>query len=419
MTNPKSVVIIGGGIIGLCSAYYAMRKGHQVTVVERGGPDHNSCALGSAGMIVPSHFVPLAAPGMVATGLRMMWNPESPFYIRPRASSELIGWAWKFCRAANAAHVERAAPLLRDLNLASRRCFEDLAENLGADIGLVKRGLLMLCKNEHTLEEEARTAKQAQQLGVPAEVLSREQTSKLEPDIRMDVAGSVYFPLDCHLTPQNLLAGLTAALEKGGVRFSWSTEVTGWRATAGRIDAARTNREDLSAQEYVLAGGAWSPQTLRGLKCWLPMQAGKGYSITLPRPRSLPKICSILAEARVAVTPMGSSLRFGGTMEIAGLDQSINPARVRGLTHSVPKYYPEFSPDDFQGLPVWCGLRPCSPDGLPYLGRVERYSNLSVAAGHGMMGLSLGPITGKLMAEILSDEKPSVDLRLLRPDRYG
>jgi len=414
----KSIVIIGGGIIGLCTAYYAMRKGHTVTVVERGTPDHDSCAMGSAGMIVPSHFLPLAAPGMVALGLRMMWDPQSPFYIRPRPSADLISWAWKFYRAANAAHVERSAPLLRDLNLASRRCFEDLAEQLGADFGLVKKGLLMLCKSNHTLEEEARAANKARELGIPAEVLSPEQTSKLDPDIRMDIAGSIYFPLDCHLTPQKLLAALTAALEKGGVRFSWSTELTGWRVKDKHIDAGLTNHGEISADEYVLAGGSWSPNALRGLKCRLPMQAGKGYSLTLPHPRSLPKICSILTEARIAVTPMGSSLRFGGTMEIAGLDQSINPARVRGLIKSIPKYYPDFTPADFETLPVWCGLRPCSPDGLPYLGCFERYSNLSIAAGHGMMGLSLAPITGKLLAEILSDENPSLDLRLLKPDRY-
>jgi D-amino-acid dehydrogenase len=148
------------------------------------------------------------------------------------------------------------------------------------------------------------------------------------------------------------------------------------------------------------------------------LQAGKGYSITLPHPKRLPAICSILAEARVAVTPMDGALRFGGTMEIAGLNQSISGPRVNGIIKSIPKYFPEFKAEDFRDVPVWCGLRPCSPDGLPYLGRFSRYPNLSAATGHAMMGLSLGPITGKLMAEILSDEKPAIDLRPLSPDRY-
>src|SRR6185369_1942210 len=248
------------------------------TLVERGARGHDSCVIGSAGMIVPSHFVPLAAPGMVAMGLRMMWDPESPFYIRPRLSRELLNWAWKFCRAATAGHVARSAPLLRDLSLASRRCFEELAGLPENDFGLVKKGLLMLCKSEHTLAEEARTAQQANQLGIPAEVLTPEQTAKLEPGIRFDIAGAVYFPQDCHLAPQRLVASLTRALEQGGARFSWSTEVTGWVVKNGRIAAARTNHGEVAADEYVLAGGSWSPNMLRGIGLRLPLQAGNGYS---------------------------------------------------------------------------------------------------------------------------------------------
>src|SRR5439155_16568063 len=171
------------------------------------------CVLGSAGFVSPSHFVPLAAPGMVAMGLRMMWNPESPFYIRPRLSAELLRWAWRFYRAANPAHVQRSAPLLRDLNLASRRCFEELAELPENDFGLVKKGLLMLCRTEHKLAEEASFAKQAQALGLGAEVLTPAQTLQLEPALRLDIAGAVYFPEDCHLTPHRFVACLTRALE--------------------------------------------------------------------------------------------------------------------------------------------------------------------------------------------------------------
>jgi len=416
--NTRSITVCGGGIIGLCTAYYAMRQGHRVTIVERGAPDHDSCVLGSAGMIVPSHFIPLAAPGMVAMGLRMMWSPESPFYIQPRLSGEVLNWAWKFYRSATPAHVARSAPLLRDLSLASRRCFEELAALPGNDFGLVKKGLMMLCKSEHTLAEEARTAQQASQLGIPAEVLTPAHTAKLEPGIRFDIAGAVYFPQDCHLAPQRLVASLTRALEQGGASFSWSTEVTGWVVKNARIAAVRTNQGEIAADEFVLAGGSWSPNILRGLGLRLPLQAGKGYSITLPQPKRLPAICSILAEARVAVTPIGSSLRFGGTMEIAGLDQTIKQPRVNGIIKSVPKYFPEFSADDFDGLPVWTGLRPCSPDGLPYIGRFSRYPNLCAATGHAMMGLSLGPITGKLIAQILSNEKPALDLAPLSPDRF-
>ncbi len=418
MSRSKSVLIVGGGIIGLCTAYYAIRRGHRVTILERGEPGHDSCAIGSAGMIVPSHFVPLAAPGMVGLGIRMMWNPESPFYIRPRLNFELANWGFKFCRAATRSHVERSAPLLRDLSLASRRCFEELDSALGGELGLVKRGLLMLCRSEHSLREETEAAHKARSLGIPAQILTPVETAELEPGIRMNILGSVYYPQDCHLHPQRLLASLTRAIENHGARLLCSTEVIGWSVRNGRIQAVKTRQGEISADEYVLAGGSWSPQIARGLGIRLPMQAGKGYSFTLPDPKSIPGICAILTEARVAVTPLETGLRFGGTMEIAGLDLSINQRRVNGIIKSIPTYFPDFNPDDFTNLPVWCGLRPCSPDGLPYLGRVASYQNLSLATGHAMMGLSLGPITGKLMTEILSDEKPAIDLSLLNPNRY-
>jgi D-amino-acid dehydrogenase len=416
---PKDIVIIGGGIIGLCCAWYAQRAGHRVRVVERGAPDHDSCSLGNAGLIVPSHFVPLAAPGMVGMGLRMMRNPESPFYIRPRLNGDLMRWGLGFLRAANAEHVARSAPLLRDLLLQSRRYYEELAEERGNDFGLTQKGLLMLCKSEATLQEEAHVAEMAKKLGLAAEVLTPEETAKLDPGVRMDIAGAVYFPQDCHLTPQKLVAGLTCDLQANGVEFLWSTEAEGWRTQSGHIDAIRTNRGELEAEEFVLAGGSWSAQLTKGLGLRMPLQAGKGYSLTLPRPRQLPTISSLLIEARVAVTPMGETLRFGGTMEVNGFDTSVNPARVNGLLKSIPNYFPDFSPDDFRDVPVWSGLRPCSPDGLPYLGRTSRYANLTVAAGHAMLGVSLGPITGQIVTDILSNKTPRMNIELLNPERYG
>ena len=419
MSKTKSILIVGGGVIGLCTAYYAMQRGHQITVVERGAAEHDSCSLGNAGMIVPSHFIPLAAPGMVAYGLRVMWNPESPFYVRPRLSLDLLRWGWQFHRAANAGHIARSGPLLRDLNLESRRCYEELAARSDNAFGLVQKGLLMLCKTEQALHEEADLVAKAQRLGLKAEVLNASQTAERDPGVTMDVAGSVYFAQDCHLTPQKFVAELTRRLEAGGATFHWSTEVTGWRVDSGRIEAVQTTKGELTADEYVLAGGSWSSQLVRGLRLSLPMQAGKGYSVTLPNPRQQPHLCSIFTEARVAVTPMGNTLRFGGTMEITGLDESINPARVNGILKSIPRYFPAFNVEEFRDLPVWRGLRPCSPDGLPYVGRFGRYGNLSAATGHAMMGLSLGPVTGKLMAELLSDEKPSIAVEALSPDRYA
>jgi D-amino-acid dehydrogenase len=415
------VVILGGGVIGLCTAYYAALDGHRVTVVDRNPEQRDGCSFGNAGMIVPSHFVPLAAPGMVAMGLKWMWNPESPFYIKPRLNADLIAWGYQFWRSATAGHVERAGPVIRDLSFASRRAYEELAALPDMDFGLVRKGLLMLCKTQHALDDEARGATRARALGIPADILDAAQTAALDPDVTMDIVGSVYYPRDCHLSPDRLMAGLLRKLKGLGVRWHWSTEVEGWRTESGKVRSVRCSGGvgELTADEFVLAGGSWSTGIANGLELHLPMQAGKGYSLTLNKPRQLPRLCSIFTEARMAITPMGETLRFGGTMEIAGLNEDINPVRVRGIIKSVPKYFPEFQVSDFEGIQPWRGLRPCSPDGMPYLGRPARFHNLVVATGHAMMGLSLGPVTGQLVTELLAHKTPSIPLALMNPDRFA
>lgn len=414
----KHVVVIGAGIVGLSAAYYCARRGHRVTVLDRAPQHRDGCSFGNAGMIVPSHFTPLAAPGVVWQGLKWMWNPRSPFYVKPRWDRELLSWGWRFWRSASRQHVERCAPVLRDLNLAGRACYEELAA-ASHDFGLVRRGLLMLCKTRDALAHEAKTAEQAQALGIPAEVCDGKRLAELEPDARMDVAGGVYFPRDCHLSPNRLMAEMERRAEAAGARFLWESDVVGWQMVGRQLAAANTTRGEVGGDEFVLCGGAWSGEAVRGLRLTLPMQAGKGYSVTLDRPRRMPKTCAILAEARVAVTPMGESLRFGGTMEIGGLDESIDRRRVQGIVDAAVRYYPDLRSEDFANVRPWCGLRPCSPDGMPYLGRTRRFRNLSIATGHAMMGLSLGAISGKIVAELVSDERPELALELLCPDRFG
>ena len=415
----ESVVILGQGIIGLCSAWYAVQRGFDVTVIDRQPLPVQGCSFGNAGMIVPSHFVPLAAPGMVALGLKWMWNPQSPFYIKPRLDGDLIDWALKFWQAATPEHVKRSAPVLRDLNLASRACYEEVAALPGMDFGLVQKGLLMLCRTAKMLEEEAHGAEKARSLGVPAQVLDAAGAAAIDPGARMSIAGAVFYPKDCHLAPDRFMAALVADCRARGVRFLSGQEVTGWDREGGRLRAVRTTAGEVEGGQFVLAGGAWSGEAIRPLGLKLPMQAGKGYSLTLPEPRRLPEICSILTEARVAVTPMLGRLRVGGTMEIAGLNTSISPRRVQGIIRALPQYYPDFCQGDFEGIKPWSGLRPCSPDGMPYLGRTGAATNLIVATGHSMMGLSLGPITGQIVTRLLAGEAPGHPLELLSPDRYA
>ena len=419
MTRGRHVVVCGAGIIGLATAYYLLERGHRVTIVERGGPEHDCCSLGNAGFISPSHFLPLAAPGVVVKALRWMGDPESPFYVHPRLDPGLMTWGFQFWRASNRTRAHRAGPLLRDLNLASRSLYEDLARRTDNEFGLQCRGLLVLVRSEQGLEEEAALASRSRELGMPSQVLGAEEIAALEPGVTLDVLGGVLYSLDAHLVPQRLVATLTRLVtERGGV-FLWNAEVSGWRRRGDALEAAVTGNGDIEGDEFVLAAGAWTPILARKLGLGIPMQPGKGYSVTLGAPLELPQHSLILQEARVAITPMGSSLRVGGTMELAGYDLRINPPRIRGMTRSLSRYLPAFRPEDFASCRPWCGLRPCTPDGLPYVGRTRRWQNLIVAAGHAMMGISMGPITGKLVAEIVSGQAPTVELAALRPDRYG
>jgi len=414
----REVVICGAGVVGLCCAYYLLERGHRVTVLERGEPDHDCCSLGNAGFISPSHFVPLAAPGIVRKALGWMGDPESPFYIHPRFDPELIAWGIRFWRASTRARAQAAAPLLRDLNLSSRALYEELAARTDNAFGLKREGLLLLVRSERGLEEERALAARSRGLGMPAEVLDAAGVRALEPEITFDVLGGVRYPLDAHLVPQRLVSVLTKLVEERGGNIVWGAGVVSWRWDRSKVTAAVTPKSEYGGEEFVLTAGSWTPILGRALGLRLPMQPGKGYSLTLDAPRRLPRHSMILQEARVAVTPMGSSLRVGGTMELAGYDLRIHPPRIRGLTRSLARYLPTFRPEDFESVRPWCGLRPCTPDGLPYVGRTHRWPNVIVASGHAMMGVSMAPITGTLVAEIVSDETPSVELSGLSAERF-
>lgn len=414
---PKRIVIVGNGIIGLCSAYYALKRGYAVTVIERNGEGGDCCSLGNAGMIVPSHFIPLAAPGMIAQGLRSMLHPESPFFLRPRLDLDLLRWGTRFFRSSNARHVAASQELLRDLHLESRRLFTELAADED-DFGLTQRGLLTLCRTQHGLDEEAEVARAATAIGLVTEVLDAAQTAAREPGLTMNVAGSVYYKDDCHLDPVRLLASMRRRVVALGADIQHNVAVDTIHASGGAVAAVSGAGQRFEGDRFVIAAGSWSAALLRSVGVRLLLQAGKGYSFTLPSPPELPQHCAILSEARVAVTPMGTSLRFAGTMEVTGLDSSISATRVRGIMRGVESFLPTFGEAAFRGVAPWAGLRPVSADGVPYIGSVAAFPNLVVATGHAMLGVSLGPVTGRLVTDILSGDRPFRPIEAMRPGRF-
>ena len=413
----KKIGIIGGGIIGLSSAYYLNKAGHQVTIIDQGDMQVG-CSTGNAGMIVPSHFIPLAAPGMIAKGIRWMFNSRSPFYVRPRFNGDLIKWGYQFYKHSTKEHLERSIPALKEISLLSKAMYQQWSKELPFDFGFREQGLLMLYQSAALEKEEIENAHKANRIGIEAHVLSAKEVQKLEPDVKVNARGGVFFPGDAHVTPQLLFFGLTSFLKDRGVNFVANSEVVDFEISNSLVNQVITNKESFNFDELILATGSWSGLLSKKLHLDLPMQAGKGYSFTLPDVKKNIKIPSIFLEARVAVTPMGNDLRFGGTMEIAGIDHSINMNRVNGIVDSIPRYYPEMKVDMPEIKAIWHGLRPCSPDGLPYIGRLKNLKNVVIATGHSMMGLSLAPGTGKLISEIILNEKTSMNIDSFDPTRF-
>ncbi len=413
----KSIGIIGGGIIGLSSAYYLNKAGFRVVIIDQGDLS-DGCSMGNAGMLVPSHIIPLAAPGMIAKGFRWMFNSQSPFYVKPRFSGELIKWGYQFYKHSNKEHVERSVPALKELSFLSRSLYQQLSKELPFDFGFHERGLLMLYQGAESEKEEMETSHMANKAGVEAYVLSLAEIQKMEPDVRVTARGGVFYPGDAHITPHVFVSSLIKLLKERGVVFHTRTSAKKFTIERGLIKVVSTDHGDFEADDWVVATGSWSGTVGSKLGISIPMQAGKGYSFTLEEVDKNTRIPTIFLESRVAVTPMGSTLRFGGTMEISGVDHTINMNRVKGIVDSIPHYYPDMR----VGMPkkenVWHGLRPCSPDGLPYIGRSKRLKNVIIATGHSMMGLSLGPGTGKLVSELVTGDKTSLSIQAFNPERY-
>ena len=406
----NTIHIIGGGIIGLCSAYYLQQEGFDVIVVDKGDLS-NSTSTGNAGMIVPSHFVPLAAPGVISQGIKWMFDSKSPFFIRPRLNVDLARWLWKFYRSCNKAHVEKSMHFLLEYNTFSRNLYESFSEDSSFDFCFEKKGLLMLYKSVKQQKEELEHAEKASQLGIQVEIMDQQGISALESNIKIDALGAVYYPEDAHLYPQLFLNQLASKIEEKGGKILRNCELDKIDVSAKEITSfTETNGQKHKVDKILFASGSWTAKLLKKVKTSILLQDGKGYSITMKSPHLKPEIPTILCESKVAVTPMGNDLRIGGTLELSNLSNKVNQSRLDGIIESMPKYYPEFDVKQTENLPVWHGYRPCTPTGIPYLGKIPNFNNSFLATGHGMMGMSLGPATGKLISEIISKKKSSIDV---------
>jgi D-amino-acid dehydrogenase len=410
-------IVIGGGIIGLCSAYYLRKAGWEVTVLDRSDLQDN-CSYGNLGMVVPSHFVPLAAPGMVAQGIKWMFDSKSPFYVKPSVDPSLLSWGWKFIKSATQAHVDRSGPYLKELNVYSKHLYEEMAQERGFDFAFEKKGILMYYKTPKVGDEEIHLGEKARSMGLDVVSLDKAGVQALEPGIELDILGAVHYRSDAHLYPNKLMPQLIRHLRLSGVSIETGAEVTGFTRKNGRIRQVITSRGAFEGDQVVLTGGSWLPAIARLAGVRISLMPGKGYSFTLDHPEKRLNIPAILCEARVAITPMDGRMRYGGTMEIAPVNDTIRMKRVEAIVRSVPGYFPNIPLEVPEKKDIWFGFRPCSPDGLPYIGRAGGVDNLIIAGGHSMMGLSLGPATGKVVADLAGRKQPEVPIDAFRADRF-
>jgi len=411
----KEVIIVGGGIIGLATAYYLNLEGHDVSVIDQDKIKSGASHINS-GYLTPSHIIPLAAPGMISKGFRWMFNNSSPFYIKPRFDLDLVNWGMKFIKSCTSEHVQKSMKSILDINLLSKKLFIEMQQSNNFDFHLESKGLLMAYKTSLAEREEAKAASWAKDLGIIVKQLSKEEILKIQPKVPMEVAGAFMYESDAHTTPELFMNNLKNHLMSRGIKFFLDTVVTSFQKKEKKIEALNTNKGIFKADEFVIATGAWTEGILKELGIKLSIQAGKGYSFDVKNITGL-SIPAILSEAKVAVTPMSGYTRFGGTMEISGINSKINSRRVLSIVNAAKEYYPGIEIPLTSVDKARSGLRPLSTDGLPFIGRHSSFKNLVLASGHAMMGWSLGPATGKLITELVSGYDPSLDLKPYSPER--
>lgn len=404
--NMPDVLILGGGVIGLACAYYLLKAGRTVCVLERdtvgAATSHGNC-----GTITPSHIPPLAAPGMVLKAMKWMMTPDAPFYVKPTLDPKLISWLLKFAGRCNPKDWHASSLAKMDLLHSSRRLLEELVkqENLACEFG--STGMHNVYKSQAGFEKAAKEAEAVREFGLEPQILSSEALAKDEPALKPGMAGAVHYPGDAHLRPDLYTAELARLVRQLGGSIIEQCEVLEIDTTHDKIGKITTSLGEYQAQDYLFALGPWSPTMMKAIGIDLPVQPGKGYSITYTRPSIAPKRPIVLKERSVCVTTWGSGYRLGSTMEFSGYDDRLNRRRLDALERGAGEYLHEAVGP--LKLEEWFGWRPMTWDDLPILGATPDYKNGWLATGHGMLGVSMSAVTGHLLADLICQRTPIID----------
>jgi len=410
------IVIIGGGVIGTACAHWLQNAGHSGTILDH-GTHGAACSHRKCGYICPSHVLPLTEPGAIGTALRSLFKSDSPFRVKPRFDFALMSWLVQFARRCNFDSMVRAAEGIQALLVSSMEKYEQLIETPGIHCEWEKKGLLYVYRNKKRLDAFASTnVLLRDRFNEPARYLSSDDVAVMEPALKPDMAGGWYYEHDAHLRSDYLMKSWADLLKSRGVTILEETQITGIVASDGQARAIRSDNTEIEADHFVFATGAWAPLLQKELGCKLPVQPGKGYSITMPRPEICPQYPLLFPETKVGVTPWASAYRLGSTMEFAGYDSSINLKRVELLRSGSRDYLKE--PYCEPVLETWYGWRPMTYDNLPIIDRSPRFGNVTIATGHNMLGLSMATGTAALITEMIEGRPPHIDPTPYRVDRF-
>lgn len=412
------IIVIGGGIVGLFCAYYLQKEGRQVTVIDK-GPSQSAASFGNCGLISPSHVPPLNDFQLILKATSWLLKPDSPFYIKPQANFGVLSWFLRFVWNARPQTVKHLAQGRHNILKSSRELFDQLFAENDLPCNWNDKGVFFLFKNEKNFDQYHATNERLTTLfDVKATPYVGEALREMEPLVRDDVHGGFLYENDASLKPDELVSGLVRLLIQRGVQFMNEKEVTGYLTENDRVTAVRLNSgETIHGKTFVLAGGAMSTKAQSQLRTKIPIQPGKGYSITVESDGKKPTRACMFDEIRVVATPWENSYRLGGTMEFAGYSETLNSVRLSALERGAGEYLK--GPIEIGDQPLlWTGWRPMSPDELPIIGFLPQYQNALIASGHGMLGLSMGPATGLLIAELITGKTAHIDPQYYSAHRF-
>jgi len=413
------VVVVGGGVIGVSCAYYLARRGADVVLLERDRLA-SGASYGNAGTVSAGHL-PLNKPGRVRRALLQMADPTSPLYIRPRWDLGLFRWLADFARHCTEADVRRSMAVMAPLGREAVRLFDELITEEALECGYRRAGYYDVCRSEHGLADARDEAEIVRAHGYAPDTLDGDALREVEPALAHDVVGGVFHPESATLDPYRLVIGLAEAARRRGAVVREGAEVTELLVGGGRAQGVRLRgAETIEADAVVLATGPFSLGLAREVGVRLPVQPGKGYHRDVPvGPSGAPdlRIACVLHETSVFCTPMDGFVRFAGTMEFSGLELAMRRDRLEQLTKSARSYFPTLG----SAAPVseWCGLRPMASDGLPIVGPLPGAERVVTATGHGMLGVTLGPATGDIVADWVLQGRTDPRWEPMSPARFG